>query len=640
MPLFDNAWYVDSVAYAAVPAWAASTAKVCGALIRQLTTPAVNSERVFVCISSTGGTGQTGGTEPTWTLTRGVKITDNTVTWQEATGQASLNGDLTNTPNWNTIKNNGIVLGQVIKSGAGDKLLICTTAGTSGSGSEPSWAAFTNAGATTADNTVTWTTLAAVPSGFTKWSAPHAKLNPAFAATWGQAGNIFYVGDDHNETAAAALTLVSPGTAANPCKIYCVDHTGSTPPVSADLKTTAQITYTGAFSVAFGGYVSRCYGIKFSAGGGGVNSCLITGVGSAHGWVWDTCQIILASTRGDGNAAICPGTSGGSSNEGLWRWINTTVKFGATGQYLAFRSGRITFEWLNTPAAIDPTGSTPTNLFTADGGFGGGANAKLIGVDLSLMASKTLLAFGPSSSSYQFIGCRFATSMTVTPAPLGISNTVDVIDCDVSGGSNWRSERYMLEGTMLTEGTVVRTGGASDGTKTVAWRIFTTASARQPHSPFEALPIEIWNDTTGSPITVTLYGTSTSGATPTNNDIWFEAQYMSSASYPLMAKASCGIADDFATPTNHSSDGSTWGGGTTPFKMSLTFTPQMKGPIILLIKAARPSFSSYYIDPEPEISGVTVSKSFMLPPGVYANELQSGGSGVAGYPASRLQLGH
>ena len=50
MPLVDNAWYINfgngtSTGYYAVTAWAAATTKVCGNIVRQLATPAVNSER-------------------------------------------------------------------------------------------------------------------------------------------------------------------------------------------------------------------------------------------------------------------------------------------------------------------------------------------------------------------------------------------------------------------------------------------------------------------------------------------------------------------------------------------------------------------------------------------------------------------
>src|SRR3954470_14971670 len=102
MALVDNAFYVNfgngsSTGYYAVTAWATGATIAAGAIRRQLAAPAVGSERVFVCIVA-GTTHAT--TEPTWVITRGGKTTDNTVTWQECTGIAALNGDATNTPSW------------------------------------------------------------------------------------------------------------------------------------------------------------------------------------------------------------------------------------------------------------------------------------------------------------------------------------------------------------------------------------------------------------------------------------------------------------------------------------------------------------------------------------------------------------
>ena len=51
--------------------------------------------------------------------------------------------------------------------------------------SEPSFS--DTAGTTTADNTVTWTSLGVV-GNFTAFGAPHARLNAAFTATWGESG--------------------------------------------------------------------------------------------------------------------------------------------------------------------------------------------------------------------------------------------------------------------------------------------------------------------------------------------------------------------------------------------------------------------------------------------------------------------
>ena len=187
-----------NVGWTKVPVWKASTSISAGALCRQFTPPTAGNERVYVCVAA----GTTSSAEPAWTLTRGVKITDNTVTWQECTGAAGVNGDLTNCPKWAAVKAQAVTLGQIIQNAAGTYLFICSTAGTAGSGSEPTWN--TAAGATTTDNTITWTSLGAV-GNFPAWSAPHARICNAYAATWGAAGNLFNVGDNHVEAGRPTL---------------------------------------------------------------------------------------------------------------------------------------------------------------------------------------------------------------------------------------------------------------------------------------------------------------------------------------------------------------------------------------------------------------------------------------------------
>src|SRR4029077_13978030 len=132
MAFADTTWYCNAgnqstTGHYAVTKWATGATIAAGALRRQNTAPAVGSERVFVCVVA-GTTHAT--TEPTWTVTRGAKTTDNTVTWQECTGLSGVNGDLTNTPNWTTIKNTAIVLGQLIQRDNAASYQICTTAGT------------------------------------------------------------------------------------------------------------------------------------------------------------------------------------------------------------------------------------------------------------------------------------------------------------------------------------------------------------------------------------------------------------------------------------------------------------------------------------------------------------------------------
>src|SRR4029077_14277585 len=81
------------------------------------------------------------------------------------------------------------------------------------------------------------------------WANAYTTLGAALTAK--AAGDSFFVAHNHAETAASAKVLTSPGTVSNPCFIYCVSSAGSVPPVSADLRTTATITTTGAFAITF-----------------------------------------------------------------------------------------------------------------------------------------------------------------------------------------------------------------------------------------------------------------------------------------------------------------------------------------------------------------------------------------------------
>ena len=211
MALFDTTWYANWGDGSTTGCWAVTarpqnTAVAAGMVRSQFTAPGNFSERCFVCIVA-GTTANI--TDATWVLTRGAKTTDGTATWQECTGQAAVNGDATNTVNWTTVKNQSVTLGQIIKRNNDASYQICSTAGTTGNGSEPSFS--DTAGTTTADNTVTWTSLGVV-GNFTAFGAPHARLAAAFTATWGDVGDKFFIGDNCAETSSSNTSISSPGT--------------------------------------------------------------------------------------------------------------------------------------------------------------------------------------------------------------------------------------------------------------------------------------------------------------------------------------------------------------------------------------------------------------------------------------------
>lgn len=101
--------------------------------------------------------------------------------------------------------------------------------------------------------------------GGTTWALAKATLAGALAVA--TAGDTIFVSDNHAETQASAMTLSSQGTAASPVRILCVDDAAE-PPTA--LATTATVTTTGSFAMAFHGF-AYCYGITFSSGSGAVN---------------------------------------------------------------------------------------------------------------------------------------------------------------------------------------------------------------------------------------------------------------------------------------------------------------------------------------------------------------------------------
>ena len=175
MAFADTTWYCNAgdqstTGHYAVAKFAVSTAYTAGQLVRQLTTPAVGSERVFVVIVA----GTSASSEPTWVLTRGAKTVSNTVTFQECTGAAALNGDADNTPNWATAEGHRApTLGAIIQAQQRRELPDLSRPPARIGASEPAFS--DTAGTTTTEGTTTWTSLGPV-SNFTGGQAPFARL--------------------------------------------------------------------------------------------------------------------------------------------------------------------------------------------------------------------------------------------------------------------------------------------------------------------------------------------------------------------------------------------------------------------------------------------------------------------------------
>ncbi len=583
MALTDNAWYVDfgdgaTTGYYAVTVRPQFAAVAAGVLRRQFTTPAVGSERVFICVIA-GTTANV--TDATWVLTRGALTTDGSATWQECTGLAGINGDLTNTPNWTTVKAVGAVtLGQLIQRNNAASYQICTTAGTPG-GSEPAFS--DTAGVTTADGgTLIWTSCG-VAGNFTGNQAPHARISNATASTWAQVGNSIFVKSSHAESSSVTITLGGVGSAASPLNIMC-HNGGAYPPLSGNLTTGASVTVTGnTVSIDISNFANY-NGIAFISTGLST-PFLLADFGTGQ-QTFTNCS--FSTTNASTNSHI--------QIRGPARlvWDNVTVGFSAGGQFIQF--GNINFLWKNTLSAI--TGAVVPNTLFSNISSNSGA-ATLSGVDLSGLGSgKSLLTSNGSNNWFSLLlrNCKLPASLQLTPVGgLLAEARVSVINCSDTS-NNYIVEANDFYGEQTTETTIVRSGGATDGTTPVSWKLVTSVNSKFLN-PFPAMPIAIWNDTVGSSVTATIYGIWGTGSVPNNDDIWIEAEYLGSSATPQSSFITDTKANVLATGIPLSSDSSSWGGSTTPFKMSVAFTPQMKGLIYIVVKAAKLS-TTFYVDPK------------------------------------------
>lgn len=559
--------------YSAVTQWAALTVTAPGTLRRPLTTPAVGSERVYVATQSSSLT--TGASEPTWPTTQGASVTDGTVTWQDVTGKSGVNGDLSETANWTTVKNTSVSKGVLIQRNSGGSLQLCTVAGTAGNGSEPSFS--DTAGVTTTDGTVTWVSLGA-PNNFGSFAAPMARLNLVCAASpFAQANDVCYFDKTHAETQASSMayTAIPSGVL-----LLCIDKTSGVNPPTAP-STGGSCTTTGANNMSFGlgtnTNICKIVGLTMNVGTG--SSIATLTLNNAGTIFTENCTINIAHTATGtvilNNANVA--NSYAQGHNGL------TVTFGATGQTMTSPITKCNFRSCTFAA----TGSVPTQLFTGIGPAGSQGLTRLIGCDLSAITG----TLGGICTSYE--NCKFGSSVTLSAAIASSGAFVRAHNCD-NGATNYKYNYIAFGGSTVQETTIVRTGGATDNTTPISWNM-TSLSTSLFNFPFVSEEIVEWNDATGSSKTATLY--LTTNATLNNNDFWADLEYLGDSGDPKSTTVTSRMAY-LGTPTQLTTDSSTWGGSalTKLYSIALTFTPQQKGPVKVRFHLAKPSVT-VYVDP-------------------------------------------
>lgn len=437
---------------------------------------------------------------------------------------------------------------------------------------------------------------------YANWTNAATTLATALGAA--TAGDTIYVSKSHSESSSGLLNLVSPGTHANPVFIIGVDDTGNPVPPTATA-TGAVVGSSNGWGITFRG-VAYSYKVDYVcdrsnsnfAADFGIDPDTITTPGNVL-WIMDSCNVTQGSINSGSNIVIGQANSSTGYKQSSLQLKNVVVKFKNSAQKFLCRGD---MSWLG--GSLDVSSVVPTTLVALGSGSDlGSPVATIRGVDLSGIGSNALVDVSSSTLGFASIAnCKIASgTVVVTGTYAGINGPVVEMDnCD-SGATNYRSSRNTPTGSVITETTKVRTGGASDGTTTLSWKITTGSNAKFPAFALATKEIAIWNDTTGSSKTLSIEILHDSLTPLTNADIWPEVQYLGSSGSPVSTFLSGAKADILASASNHASSSATWTttGMTNPNKqtMSLTFTPQSKGFFLIKIHTAKPSYT-VYADPK------------------------------------------
>lgn len=499
---------------------------------------------------------------------------------------------------------------------------------------EPTWT-LTKAGTTT-DSGVTWTecTGNSAQNTAAAMSAPFARVTTAlsFALT----GDTVFFANNHAETQSTAnITSGGLGSQTTPILMISIDSSGN-------YSAGASITTTTTRSITLNPQAADWWGWTINCGTGATTATISLGGTGMLYQRFVNCAINKLGTSSI-NSAI---NIGNDTAAGTVVFENTTVQFGNTSDTASSHFG--TFIWRNTPSAIQG-GTVPASLFAA---AAVGVH-QYSGVDFSALTTSLFISGG--SAVVSMVDCKMAAGVPI--ASSGSSAGSGQIGSVATGSGAAEYNQTFLDrcGLLVTDTTLVRTGGASDAVTPFSHRMLTLNFANWS-IPASGLPFVYWNTTIGASVTLTVYGILSAAALPNNDGVWIEGAYLGTAGSTLASsitttKANITAANAAVTASTQAWDsqitarqnthayslgdfikvatnpgrvfictnagtsaGSEPGGYATAvdggsvtdngatframmrFQLAVTITPQVIGPIYITPKFATPT-TTFYIDP-------------------------------------------
>jgi hypothetical protein len=398
------------------------------------------------------------------------------------------------------------------------------------------------------------------------WANAYTTLSAAVTSK--TASDRIFVANDHSEASGTAQTIVFPATPG--MQVLCVNRAGSVPPVAADLTTGGLVSTTGANQLTVRG-CAYVYGLTFQAGSSGNGLTLANSSGSLL--VFEQCALKHCSVA---NVNLVVGQTTPPNAPSRVELRNSDLYLGNAAQGIAARCAE--FAWIGGTLQ----GTAPTVLLAPSGSTQPVPMVEIRDVDLSLMgAGCSLMNLGGASTigSYDIIGCKLSATLggvTTGSISADAEITFDLVACD-SGTGVERQERYRWQGSVKNENTIVRSGGASDGTTAFSLKMASNTNASFV-APLVGPDLLVWVDSTGAhTFTVECV---TDNVTLTDADFWLDVEYLGDSATPKGTLAST-RANPLASGSPLTTSTATWTttGLTTPAKQSVsaTVTVNQKG---------------------------------------------------------------
>ncbi len=419
-------------------------------------------------------------------------------------------------------------------------------------------------------------------------TAPHetwAKAATTFlvAVDAASAGDDIIIGADHTETPGSTPTYTFPGTVGSPNRV-----------ISSTVGSDSDIVYNKAdniqVSVTAGGTNFIIQGSVYFYGFSLKLKRDLILQSSASICVFDDCVMQLD----DAQSNILIGVSAGQ-NSVIFK--NTDVNFSVGGAGVGFvLSGPSKFWWRG--GVLSWTGTQPTALFNS---LDKDCLVFMSGVDLSACTSALFDVSDAADIMSEMHHCVLNSGVSLTT---GIINSVGtrilMSGCDDSTGNDlYRLEYVDFWGSTVHDDDIFRTtGGASDGTTPISWKMVSTANASEFTEPTKSPWIYAWVDGTGSK-TFTVQCLWDSVTDIQDDEIWLEIEFLEASADPDSAFADDRMADISATPADQTTNATPWTETLTndnEFELAVTVTVNRVGPVIARVCLAKPS-TTVYVDP-------------------------------------------